>query len=171
MAKVLARASGLPGAAQGASSTAEFQFVDNQSTPVRAQVKVKHDQLEKRPFRVRAFGTVTGGTTTNFTLNLDYGVSATIGSNTTIGTSGAVAVNSESANWLIEAELYLDSVSGKLQGKINGWVNGGMITEAVITEIASLTELTTELGFTVTGTFSASNASNAAQCEGFEIVV
>lgn len=171
MAKVIARASGLPGAAQGASSTAEFQFVDNQSTPVRAQVKVKHASLEKRIFRVRAFGTVTGGTTTNFTVKLDYGVSATIGSNTTIADSGAIAVNSESGNWKIEAELYLDSVSGKLQGRFNGWINGTEKADTVNTEIASLTELTEELGFTVTGTFSASNAGSGAKCEGFEIVV
>lgn len=172
--KVIARAPGLPGAAQGASSTAEFQFQASAldgNAATGAFVKISAEQLKKRPIRVRAGGSVVGGTTTDFTANLDYGSSTTIGSNTTITTTGAIAVNSESANWKLEVDVYLDLVSGKLQGVVTpqSWVNGGAVSTAVITEIGSLTN-TSELSFNATGTFSASDADNAAKLEYLEIL-
>lgn len=164
-----ARAAGAgTGAAQGASSTAEFQFVDDAATPVRLRLRLPPGSIGNgRPFKVKAGGRVTGGTTTNFTVNLDAGDSATIGSNTTIETSGAAAVDDESGSWYVEAILRADDTSDKLQGKGYGEVNGTVAAEAATAEVASF-DPDVEQGFTVTGTFSASDADNAALCDYFE---
>lgn len=170
--KVIAQANFLPGTAAGASSTAEFQFQNAAETPALAVISVPSGQLERRKFIVRAGGSVTGGTTTNFTAKIDHGTSTTISSNTTIADSGAIACDSESGNWVLEAELYLDQVSGKLQGRFHGWVNNTEKADTVLSsEIASLTAGTSVLSFNVTGTFSASHASNSAKLEFLELCV
>ncbi len=153
-------------AGQGASSTAEFQFEDNESTPVRLRLRIPPLQVKDRPFMVKAGGRVTGGTTTNFTVNLDSGDSATIGTNTTIETHIG-AVNTESGSWYIEAKLRADSTSDKLQGR--GWadINNDVVATALTAEVTSV-DPDAEIAFTVTGTFSASDAGNFAICDFLE---
>jgi len=169
-ANTIAVAPGLPSAAMGASSTAEFQFTDTASTPVRLMVKVGQPQLKNKLFKVKAGGRVTGGTTTNFTVKLDSGTSATIGSNTTIEASSARAVDSESANWFIEAVCFCDETSDKLGGFGRSMVNDLYDAEAAL-DAEAAADPDGELGFTVTGTFSASHASNAAYCDFFDVEV
>lgn len=156
-------------AAGGASSTAEFYF---QKGGVPMSVRVGPGQLgQGKSFKVKAVGRVTGGTTTNFTVRLDYGTSATIADNTTIEASTARAVDSESAPWFIEADLVCDSTSDKIQGQGRSMVNGVMDTWTITdAEITGADPDTAEIGFTVSGQFSASHASNSAVCERFSIV-
>lgn len=168
-ANTVAAASGLPGSAQGASSTAEFQFNDSAGT--RAMVKVGPPLLKNKRFRVKAGGRVTGGTTTNFTAKLYYGTSATIGSNTNIATSGALAVNSTSGNWYLEAEIAHDETSDKLQGLLKGHVNATAVAQAILTNAPTGVTGDAEIGFTVTGQFSASDAGNAARCDFLEVEI
>lgn len=157
----------LPSDAGGASSTAEFQFSKSSSRFIARMPG--SDRFKERPFKVKVWGRVTGGTTTNFTVNLDHGTSATISSNTTIATSGAIAVNSESGNFLLEAICLWDDTSDKLQGSFNGWINNTAVAVTVNTEVGTVDLVDEDDGFTVTGTFSASNASNAAILDGFEV--
>lgn len=122
--------------------------------------------------RVRAFGRVTGGTTTNFTPQLQWGTSATPGSNTDLESGGAVAVNSVSGFWYIDAVLYVDKASGKLNGTSKWGVVGSTVTHtaeaAIDNNITSVDPSGNgTLGFVVTGTFSSGNASNAAYLDGF----
>ena len=67
-------------------------------------------------FTIRAWGRVTGGGTTNYTPQLQYGTSATPASNTDIESGGAVAVNSVSGTWQIEAHAIWDATSNILDG-------------------------------------------------------
>jgi hypothetical protein len=124
-------------------------------------------------FTVRAWGRVTGGTTTNFTLTLQYGTSTTSTDNTTIEASSARAVNSESANWQIEATVTLDAVSEKIQGWGRAVVNNSHDVEAGLDNEVTGVDVTANatLGFVVAGAFSAGNASNTAHLDGFQLTL
>jgi len=153
--------------------TTETQFHDTTSDAVRLQVFIAAEKVDGIPFEIRIAGRVTGGTTTNFTLNLDYGTSATYTSNTTMATSGAVAVNSASSNFLLTAKLIWDSTSLILQGcSGDGWMGTTptIHTKAVTTAVTAVAA-TTVLTFTATGLFSVSNASNAAYVTQFDLLV
>lgn len=75
--------------------------------------------IEATPFDINASGYAigtTGGET--LTLKLYSGTSDTVGSNTLLGTSGAVAVGAATVPWMMVASVMFDSVSGKLIGEI-----------------------------------------------------
>jgi len=158
----LATAPRLPGAAQGASSTSEFQFknLDNSN----AEITIPAEALNKKRFRVIAYGRVTGGTTTNFTVKLFVGTA--LGAQ--LFTSGAIAVNSTSGAWQIDVECVLDSTGDKIVGYGNAAVNAAIAAQAVATATA---DPASALVFGASGTFSASNANNAAYMDGLEVEV
>lgn len=167
----IARAPFLPGAAQGVSSTAEFYFKDSQSTPVEAVVAVPYDQVKRKSFVLRASGRAFAATATNLTIQLDAGNSTTIGNNTTIATSGALALDTDGTilSWQMVAELKINETSSKLQGRAYGWVNNTAVAAVVLTE--SVEDLVADgvLYFKVSGTMSASNAGNGAYCDQLEV--
>lgn len=159
----------LPSDALGASSTAEFQFSKSAS---RYRLAVPGSgALDHTPFKVKCWGRATGGTTTNLTINLDWGGSATISSNTTFATTGAIAVNSESGNFYLEALCIADATSEKLQGNFNGWVNNTAVDTTINTEVGTVDLSDEELFVTCTGTFSASDAASLAVLLGLELEV
>jgi len=157
----IAFATQLPGSAQGASSTSEIQF--NNSAGNAAVLTVGAGYLKNRSFRIKAGGKVTGGTTTNFTAKIYTG--AALGS--AVLSSGAVAVNSASANWELVFEGVIDSASNKLQGHGVGNVNATLV--ALANGSVSSIDPTLAQSFSASLQFSASNASNAATLEYFEI--
>lgn len=161
----------LPGTAIGASSTAEAQFLTNAGVQAKVLFPGPLNKImDGRPFILRAVGIVTGGTTTNLTINLDYGLSDTPATNLTIFTSGAIAVNSVSGNWFLEAYFVWDNISKKIQGIGYGMVNNVVVAQAALVAAPATVDLSVEgLGFTVTATFSASHANNAAKLTSFEI--
>ena len=147
-----------------AHGTTETQFLDAAGNPLKIYIPGS-STMDGKPFQVVVAGRVTGGTTVNFTLNLAHGVSATYSSNTTIATSGAVAVNSASTNFLMIVYLIWDSTSLILQGcSGDGWwgTTPTIHTKAVTTARTAVDLTVDGVGFTVTGTFSGSNANNAA---------
>lgn len=152
----------LPGNAVGASSTSEIQFLDN--TGANAVLKVGPNYLVSRKFKIKLGGRATGGTTTNLTVKLYTG--AALGSN--LLTSGAVAINSVSGNFQIEAELETDPTSKNLQGLFKGQVNATAVAQAATTAVGSI-DATVAQSFSASATFSASNAGNLAILEYFEL--
>ena len=157
-ANTLAYAIKLPGAAQGASSTAEFQFQN--SAAAIAEITVPVGVLAKKRFKLHAHGRVTGGTTTNFTAKLYVGTAL----GAALFTSGALAVNSTSGAWQITVEGVLDATGDKINGIGNAGVNATIASQAVATATA---DPDTALVFGASGTFSASHASNAAYMDEF----
>jgi hypothetical protein len=99
----------LPGTAIGASSTAETQLTDGDGNLAVAKTRLEY--LVGKKFKVKAGGRVTTGAATNLTIKLYYGFSATIGSNSAVFSSGAIAVNTTSANWWVECDLAFDADS------------------------------------------------------------
>jgi hypothetical protein len=131
-----------------------------------------------RPFRVKANGTVTTGTTLNLTIKLYQvpasvlaaGTQATLANDNVLSSSGAIAVNSASANWELIAELQWDSTSKKLTGTAKWSLNGTLVAEAEITVVTTATASEGELNFILSQTFSASNTANTFQVQFFEIL-
>lgn len=165
----IAQCTTLPGAAQGASSTSEFYFDDKDAAD--AIVSLNYDQLKRREFVVRAHGRVVGPVAGNFTVNLDAGDNAAFASNTTIGTSGAVALdaNATITSWNIEAKLKLSETDSKLQGEFAAWVNNTITARTAITESIEDLVATGKISFKVSGTFSASDVGNYAICDALEV--
>lgn len=163
----------LPSDSGGVNSTAEFQFSKSSSRYIL--YAPGSNKLRNKPFRIRAWGRVTGGETVNLTIKLYSGISATIGSNTSIATSGAVAVNSVSANFYLEAQMVWDSTSDKYQGVFRGWINGTAVAITINSSVTvpasdpSVAEGTN--GFTCTGTFSSAHANTLAVLDGLELEV
>lgn len=163
----------------GGTGTAEAQFLTaSAQNGVAAGTRLicytpGSNQLKQRRFVVRVGGRVTGGTTTNFTGKLYWGTSSTISSNTSIATTGAIAVNSGSGQWELVAELTWDSTSAKIGGTFQGHVNATAVARVVLSNLPTTVDLSgesTSNGFTVTGTFSSGTATNAAYVDWFEVL-
>lgn len=164
-----------PSAAQGASSTSEFQFQDSSSNALVCWLPGS-SKVANRPIRIKAWGRVTGGTTTNFTAQIymaNATTSQTLANSTSLATTGAIAVNSLSGNFELELTGIWDSTSNKFQGVQAGWVNGTAVARAIASSVTkpALAPSTEGIGITASGTFSASNASNAAILDGLEVEV
>ena len=175
MSDIIASATAGGATAQGASSTAEFQFQDAgklsaTSTPGRLRLRLPPlgagGNRNKHAYEIIAGGKVTGGTTVNFTARLDAGDSATIGTNITIFTTGARAVNTVDGNWHIAATVYVDDTDDNLRGFAQSWVNL-LYQTPVVLDAFPAQDPDVEMPFTVTGQFSGSNAANLATCEYF----
>jgi len=152
-------------------ATNETQFLDAAGDPLK--VTIAASKVSGQLITLKIVGRVTGGTTTNFTLNIAHGTSSTYSSNTTIATSGAVAVDSASTNFAYIVRLVWDSTSLKLAGVSgDGWMGlTPTIHTKAVTTLRTAIAATANLGFTLTGTFSASNANNAAYITQFDLEV
>lgn len=160
------------------TSAAAFLEVDNSANAAVAFVPTGTDC-----FYVRAKGTATGGTTTNFTPKIQYtkqtatkATSATAGNNLDFFSGGAVAFNSASGPWVLEVLCTYDPVNKILSGV--GWgVNGSAgsaVAQAAATQVTTGNDASIDLmagsssgnaGFAVSALFSASNANNKATLE------
>jgi hypothetical protein len=131
-----------------------------------------------RPFQLKAWGTITTGTTLNVTLKLyqvpasivTAGTAATLANDNLLNSSGTFAVNTTSTNFEMNAELQWDATSKKLTGTIKWSVGGTIVAEAEITVLTTATATEAELNFLLSTTFSAGNAANVIQVQGFEIL-
>lgn len=166
-ADTVARAALLPSDALGASSTSEISFSKagvNLTLPLDGS-----NVFNKRPFRIKVWGNTTTGASTNLTIKLYYG---TVAAGTNIATSGAIAVNTTSANWYMSVLVNIDSVSKKLQGIIeDGWINATAIAGVTLTSGATAVDPSLENTnlFSASLTHSSSNAANLTIIDGFEL--
>jgi len=159
----------LPSAALGNAITTAKVFRDSAAAALLLRAPGSN-KLKNRAFRIRAWGRVTGGTTTNFTVDLQLGSSTTAASNTTLASSGAIAVNSVSLNWLLDATFVHDVTSAKIAGIFFGFINATAKTPAIATSAAFDASLESN-SFVLNGLFSATAATNEAFIDGFELEV
>jgi hypothetical protein len=148
------------------------------TTQTSTQYGAHFENVNAAWFKVKAFGRVTGGTTTNWTPTLQFGRSTTAANNTTMGSLTARAFNTASGIWYLTAELVWDVTSGQISGSISGG-NGSTIAldaSALITPVtgqtAAVLNAATNPGaffFSVGGLFSGTNAGNVATLDGFEV--
>ena len=166
---------------QGGTSTSEAVFLKDDETalicPLPSGGQLASANGKKMSvFEVLAAGRVTGGTTTNWTAQLQYGTSLTPGSNTDIESGAAVAVNSVSGVWIIRGTLWLDITSGKLDGFLCHQISGSTVTFTAIAKADNVItsvdpDASATLGFVLTGTFSSGHASNAAYVDVFQLSI
>lgn len=161
---------------QGGTSTSETVFTSDGTNPIVLRLPTS-EQLGgangkgSRPIGIRAGGRVTGGTTTNFTPQLQFGTSATAASNTDLESGGAVAVNSVTGGWMIEWEGFITN-GNILDGAGRHFVSGSTrtFTDWAVQDNAVTTadpDGNGTQGFVVTGTFSGGHASNTAYLDWF----
>jgi hypothetical protein len=165
---------------QGGTSSSEVVFTSDGTTPVvlhlpTAEQLASTNGIGARRISVSAGGRVTGGTTTNFTAQLQFGTSATAGSNTDLESGGAVAVNSATGLFMIEWTGVITE-DGVLDGAGRHFVSGSTrtFTDWAVQDNAITTadpDGDGSQGFVVTGTFSSGNAGNAAYLDWFTFSV
>lgn len=164
---------------QGGTGTSETVFTSDGTLPVILDLPSAGALADTNAntvafFGVRAWGRVTGGTTTNYTVALQAGTSATAGDNTDIEQSTAIAVNSNSGQWFIEARLIWDTTSNTYDGfsRFGVWGSTRTFTDwaAIDNSISADPDGNVALGFVVTGTFSSGHASNVSVLGGFELL-
>ena len=152
-----------------------YNTLNSTTTQVAPNVAGHADNVNCARFRIRAWGRVTGGTTTNWTPSLQFGRSPTFATNTTMGSLTASAFNSVSGVWSIDCELIWDCTSGVISGTLSG-LNGStaaIVASALITPVTGQAPVTPANSqtffFSIGGLFSATNANNLAYLDGFEV--
>ena len=109
-------------------------------------------------FKLRLVGKITTGASTNVTIAIQLGASTTTSSSLNVAATGAVAVNTASANFIVEAVCVWDGVSGKLGGYQVGNSNQTVLTYAALANAVAATSQAS-LQFVPVITASATNAS------------
>lgn len=96
----------------------------------------------------------------NITLKVYSGNSTTIGSNVLLGSSGAIAQATSAAPFWAHATLVYDSVSGKLDGKIEFFVNHTLVAAVAISNtVTGVSNLSNPVAvFTLTAQSSGATA-------------
>jgi hypothetical protein len=120
-----------------AATEAVIPNPENVAIPFICPLRPNEPSLEQTLFNVVASGYITTANSTNVTVKLYSGTSLTVGSDTLLGSSGAIAQNTASAPWALLANLIFDSVSGKLQGSIKFWVNNTMVAEVAVSNVVT----------------------------------
>ena len=125
--------------------------------------------LEQRPFEVQASGYVSTGASLTVTIKLYNGTSTTVGSDTLLGSSGAITAFSGKAPWYLKASLIYDSVSGTMNGTIKFVVHNVAVAEtAISTIVTGINNVNIPvLNFVLSVIFGTANASNAINVQDF----
>lgn len=93
---------------------------------------------EQEIFEVVASGAINNGTSSTVTVKLYSGNSLTVGNDTLLGTSGAIAAFAGKSNWFVRVRnLVYDSLSGKMTGTIQFMVNNVLVAEAALSNIVT----------------------------------
>ena len=173
----LYRAAQLPGNDIG-NVTAETQFSNGRAGLLTLTLPSNNSLANKR-FRVVLGGRVQTTSNVTFTLNLYFGISSTIASNTQIFTSGAQTVNNVSTNFSMSVEMFWDATGLRINGIGSGQMGNGPIGQAglvnVVTSADPNRDSSTFLnsgaayGFTVTGIFGSSSTGNHAFVDIFDL--
>jgi hypothetical protein len=137
---------------------------NNATVPLQATLN-PNTANEQNVLTLAASGYIKTLNTTNVTVKVYSGTSLTVGSDTLLGSSGAIAVNTATCPWMLLAHLVYDSVSGKLQGSIKFWLNNTFVAEVAIsntlTGISNLTALAVA-SFVLSFTSSAAAGGSAS---------
>lgn len=149
-----------------------FWVSGDTATPVMVRVP-GGGKLNGKAIRVVASGYVTGATTTNATVRLAYGTSATGSSNTIVEASTARAVNSTTRPFQIEAVLVTDSVVktavGRGTSQIGNTLDAWAALDNTVTIDPDLDDGTQ--AFVCSVEFSEDSATNAAFLKDFFLEV
>jgi hypothetical protein len=91
--------------------------------------------LEQEYFDVVASGGLETAQSSTATLKLWSGTSTTTANNKLLGSSGAITAFNGSCPWVLISSLIFDSVSGKMQGKIQFVVNNVVVAAVAVSNV------------------------------------
>ena len=99
---------------------------------------------------------------TNITIKVYSGTSLTVGSDTLLGSSGALALNTATCSWKAKLELLYDSVSGVLAGTIEFYFNKAIVAKVTLSNfVTGLSNTSNPVAtFLISCTSSAASAGN-----------
>lgn len=118
---------------QSLVGTAETQIMTYAGSAIPLSIASPPDtQIEQTPFDVWISGYAKTTASGSLTFKVYEGNSATIGSNSLLGSSGAITQNTATAAWWAHLVLIFDSVSGVLAGKIDFYVNKGIVASVTL---------------------------------------
>lgn len=161
----------------GGTATTEATFLDTAGNYLTCYVPGS-GALSFKPFRIYAAGRCIAGTgTPNFTASFYWGAGNTIytaSTQTKIASTGAVAIATTQGSWELVWDGLWDNTSRRLIGRMSGFVYATAVAVAIGSSIATSVDLNTATtsegqGISITGTFSAGNASNKAYVDVFEL--
>lgn len=127
--------------------------------------------LEQRVFDILASGWLNTGASSTVTIKLYSGTSATPGSNTLLGSSGALTAFAGKAPWYFRATCVYDSNSGKLNGTIKFISNNQLVAEVVLSNVVSgLNNANNPVAnFVISVQFGTGNAANQITVQDFAV--
>jgi hypothetical protein len=174
----LYRAPLLPGNDLG-NQTSETQMPNGRGASLVLPLP-SNGSLAQRRFRVVIAGRVQTTITTTFTLNLYFGFSPILASNTLIFSSGPNSVNNVSSNFSITVDMFWTAAGLTIcgapgDGQMNNNPIGPSSLSNVITNVDpnrdsnSFLQSGATYGFTATGTFGSTSAGNHAFVDLFEL--
>lgn len=121
-------------------------------------------------FKVSIWGKVTTKASCNLTVAIACQTSTTYASGNLIATTGAIAVNTTSKNFFLEADCIWDSVTAAINGLLKGQVANTAVAQAALTNAVAVTGVT-GLNFCPAITVSDATAGTVISITGFQIDV
>ena len=145
--------------AQTINSTSETVIVNAAGTPFSVVMPPNANVDGGRAFRLRCYGTATGGTSATLLLKFYTGTSTTVGSDTAVAafTVSGAAIPSTGGNFDVYVDMTWDSTSKIINGFKGGHTNGTLTSQAAITAV---TGISLPIPFLVSATFGAALSTN-----------
>jgi len=109
--------------------------------------------------RVRIVGTITTNTTTNVAVKLYQGNDSNLSNDHVVVNTAAVNANTQTTQFLIQADLQYDATSQTIHGLATTEINGTVVAPAATSLVSSIASASS-LQFVVSGVFGASNGGN-----------
>jgi hypothetical protein len=117
-------------ALQVITGTSETVILSPENSAVPLTVTLPPDTAnEQSALDLVATGYVKTTNSTNITLKFYSGTSLTTGSDTLLGSSGALALNTATCSFKVKSEVQYDSVSGLLVGTIEFYFNKAIVAK------------------------------------------
>ena len=157
-----------------ANTTAE-QVVLNPATGTPLLIPIpSNSAIEGKVSGFEMAGEIVAGAAGNVTAKLYNGVSATVGSDTLIASSGAKAHTQRACAFVLRGQnMVLDPLSGTLVGTLTGMIDGATFTAVDFTVLTGLTESAIGaaiLNLLVSFTVSVANANNKVVVTDFGVI-
>jgi hypothetical protein len=157
--------------AAAATDTVILNPAMNSSTQALVVNIPPNGPLEQEPFELVASGILEPAQSSTATIKLWSGTSTTVGSDTLLGSSGALTAFTRKTPWSMSAKLQYDSVSGLLAGTIEFVANNVIVARVAISNVITGVNNTNNpvASFVLSAAFGTATAPNTIVVKDFGI--
>jgi hypothetical protein len=144
---------------------------NNPTAPLLVTLPGGKYPYEQTWFDLEMSGIISTAASATATLKLYAGSSVTVGSDTLLGSSGAITQNSATAAFRCHAGLMFDSVSGTLVGEVEFYLNRTRVAAVTLSNFLTGLNQANQIIASFLGsiTFSAANAANYINVQRFSV--